>query len=148
MYSAIEAEVPIESDPATTVNEELLNALGAAQRLIVCGQATSHCCNHTVRDIVKYCFGKEFVKDRADPDTKKLEETTSRCKPLHLDKPDQIYLLQDCMSDVTSYEKDGESFFADMEKIGLKLVYHDDPNLFELPASSAAQPSLGAEENN
>jgi nicotinamidase/pyrazinamidase len=52
MYSAIRAEVPIENDPSTQTNEELLQYLWQASKVIICGQARSHCVNYTVRDIV------------------------------------------------------------------------------------------------
>lgn len=35
MYSAIEAEVPIKTDPSTTLNTELLDELRTARRVII-----------------------------------------------------------------------------------------------------------------
>lgn len=52
MYSAIAAEVPILSDPETQYNTEFLKELQTADRLIIGGQAMSHCVQYTVRDIV------------------------------------------------------------------------------------------------
>lgn len=41
-------------DPRTQFNEEAVKQLGEADRVIVCGQAMSHCVNFTVRDILGY----------------------------------------------------------------------------------------------
>ena len=135
MYSAIEAEVPIESDSATTINEELLSALGRAQRLVVCGQAKSHCCNYTVRDIVKYSFGKY----KRNKDTKLMDPPVVKPVPgpsaLTLEN---IFLLEDGMSPVTGYEAPGDAFFTDMKDIGLKIVKSTDKDLWDI----ATLPSL------
>lgn len=53
MYSAIQAEVPV--DTSTSLNHNLIGLLRSSDKLIVCGQALSHCVNFTVRDIVKHC---------------------------------------------------------------------------------------------
>jgi nicotinamidase/pyrazinamidase len=52
MYSALQAEYQIPSDPSTMFNEPMISVLDEADRIIVCGQALSHCVNFTVRDIV------------------------------------------------------------------------------------------------
>ena len=55
MYSAICAEVPLPSDPETQINHDLLQQLELdCDRLIIGGQAMSHCVRCTVLDIVKY----------------------------------------------------------------------------------------------
>jgi len=52
-FSAIEAEVPINSDPTTQKNGELLKKLREkCKYLIVVGQARSHCVRYTVEHIV------------------------------------------------------------------------------------------------
>lgn len=53
MYSVIKAEVAIPTDYLTQSNEALLNNLFNCKRLIVCGQALSHCVKWTVIDILK-----------------------------------------------------------------------------------------------
>lgn len=60
MYSAIVAEVPIVSDPQTMVNIHLLNKLGKASKLIIGGQALSHCVKYTTEDIIKYFEAMKF----------------------------------------------------------------------------------------
>ena len=55
MYSAIEAEIPIAEDPYTQTNYELLIELKKNySKVIICGQALSHCVNYTTRDILKH----------------------------------------------------------------------------------------------
>ena len=54
MYSAIEAEIPIAEDPYTQTNYELLTELKKYARVLICGQALSHCVNYTTRDILKH----------------------------------------------------------------------------------------------
>lgn len=52
-FSAIEAEVPIASDPTTQKNVDLLKKLrDKCKYLIVVGQARSHCVRYTVEHIV------------------------------------------------------------------------------------------------
>jgi len=67
MYSVIEAEVPVPTDPGTTKNKKLLAELSQSKRLIVCGQALSHCVCWTVEDILTHwatlniSYGKMFL---------------------------------------------------------------------------------------
>ena len=52
-YSAIRAEVPLPADPTTETNSVLIKRLKEADRLIVCGQAMSHCVRFTLQDVIK-----------------------------------------------------------------------------------------------
>lgn len=52
-YSAIRAEVPLPVDPTTETNTALINRLKEADRLIIAGQALSHCVRFTLLDIIK-----------------------------------------------------------------------------------------------
>lgn len=54
MYSAIEAEVQIPSDPSTHIDWDLLKRLKYAKQVLICGQAKSHCVNYTIKSIMKY----------------------------------------------------------------------------------------------
>merc|ERR1712024_83790 len=51
MYSVMQAEVPVTKE--TSLNQELLNSLMQSKTILVCGQALSHCVNHTVRDLME-----------------------------------------------------------------------------------------------
>jgi nicotinamidase-related amidase len=51
-YSAIQADVPDPSDPATGVNRVLIQALEEADELFFAGEALDYCLLNTVRDLV------------------------------------------------------------------------------------------------
>ena len=93
-YSALAAEVPDPSDPATQCNAELLQWATAAGRLLIAGEASSHCVRATVQDIVRH----------AQPDF------VSR-----------ITLLTDCMSPVAGFEKAHNEFLEQMRVAGVHL---------------------------
>ena len=52
MYSALKAEVELTDDPATSLNQPLIDALAAHTQVAVCGQAKSHCVAETARDLL------------------------------------------------------------------------------------------------
>eukprot|EP01038_Epipyxis_sp_PR26KG_P005581 gene5581-7706_t len=80
MYSVIAAEVEDPLDGGTAVNTELMGILKMADKVIVCGEALSHCVNYTLRDIMDHWH----------------------------DDMSRLVLLTDGASPVTSFEKDGE----------------------------------------
>lgn len=85
-YSAIRAEVPDPEDPATQVNFPLIEALRNSDRVLIGGEAGSHCVANTVRDLVQY-----------------LGEDAS-C----------LTLLTDAMSPVPGFESLQDGFLAEM----------------------------------
>jgi nicotinamidase/pyrazinamidase len=96
-YSAMEAEVPVTKD--TQFNESLLESLLSSSsesdnKLLVCGQAMSHCVNFTLRNLTER-WPKERYGD--------------------------ITLLTDCASSVPGFEAAGEEFQKDMEELGVVL---------------------------
>lgn len=108
MYSALRAEVPLEDDVSTQLNEVLKNQVLPASssssdamtnQLIVCGQAMSHCVNHTLRDII----------EGADHDT---------CN--------KITLMSDCCSAVSGFEDAADSFISDMRESGVMVKTSDE----------------------
>jgi len=98
MYSALSSEVPISE--STDYNYGLLESLReqvvgtAAGRLVVCGQALSHCVNYTVRDIVEHWPKDEMGK---------------------------LILLNDCASSVPGFEEAGDLFLKDMVEAGVTV---------------------------
>lgn len=50
-YSAVKAEVPDPADPETGVNQKFVRSIAAAGRVLVAGEALSHCVAATVRDL-------------------------------------------------------------------------------------------------
>ena len=95
MYSALRAEVEVEGDEATGLNRELIEKLSTRERVLVCGQAQSHCVNFTVRDLVEHWPESERHR---------------------------IWLLEDAMSSVPGFEAEGDAFIADMKAAGLTVV--------------------------
>jgi len=94
-YSALQAEVPDRSDPATLLNAALLARLAQAQLLIIAGEASSHCVRATVEHLVQH-----------------LPHNT----------PQRLVLLQDAMSPVAGFEAVHTEFLATMQARGLRLA--------------------------
>ena len=93
MYSALSAEVPVDS--GGTYNDGLLESLkGGTERLVMTGQALSHCVNYTVRDIVDRWPEGEMGK---------------------------LTVLEDCASSVPGFEAAGEAFVKDMKEAGVMV---------------------------
>jgi len=95
MYSPFKAEVVIEDDPKTDWNREVLDHLKSFERVLVCGQARSHCVNHATRDMATY-FGD--------------------------DQCSKLVILTDGCSNVNGFEGEGTKFFEDMSAKGVNLV--------------------------
>lgn len=90
-YSAVLAEVPDPDDPATRLNAALLDRLDQADRIVVAGQASSHCVRATVEHIAQY---------------------------LPSGRIDKLILLADCMSPVAGFEDAGRAFLDAISKRG------------------------------
>lgn len=99
-YSAIEAEVPVNQ--ATTFNAELQASLELSDKLVICGQAMSHCVNYTTRSIIE-----RWPKDKLG----------------------NITLLTDCSSSVPGFEAAGKSFVDEMVELGINVTVST--NLFD-----------------
>lgn len=91
-YSALQAEVPDPSDPGTQLNRELLGWLSSCDRVLIAGQASSHCVKSTVDHLVD-----------------------------HLPDPRRLTLLTDCMSPVHGFQSQHDAFLASMRRHGLTL---------------------------
>ncbi|TMW57145.1 hypothetical protein Poli38472_003070 [Pythium oligandrum] len=94
-YSALKAEYELPYDPATSLNQSLINVLKHADKVVVCGEAISHCVNYTVRDLVDH-WPVERMSD--------------------------LIILTDCASPVPGFEAAGEEFLKDMAAKGLVLT--------------------------
>ena len=97
MYSALVADVPISKD--TTFNQALQESIELSDQLYIAGQALSHCVNYTTRDIVQH-----WPKDRLN----------------------NIHVLADCASAVTSFEGAAQQFLTDMMDAGVKIIKSTD----------------------
>lgn len=106
MYSAIKAEVVDPLDITTNVNEELVGRIKLADKVVVCGQALSHCVNYTMRDIIPHW-------NRYNSD---------------------LILLEDCCSSVYNCESLSSEFIKDMKAIDVTVCKSTE--VFEVIASS------------
>ena len=98
-YSALQAEVPDAQDARTQLNRPLLTALDRADRLLIAGEAGSHCVRATVEHLVEHL------------------PAASRGK---------LVLLRDCISPVTGFEAAQAGFFAAMQARGVRLALSTD----------------------
>ncbi|MBK8803806.1 MAG: isochorismatase family protein [Fibrobacteres bacterium] len=92
-YSAIRAEIPLDTDPATGWNWELVRNLEKAKIVYVAGEAGSHCVRATVEHLVE----------------------------AGLD-PEKIVLLEDAISPVTGFEAAQTAFFQAMADKGMRIL--------------------------
>lgn len=61
-YSAISAEVPLPDDPSTQLNTRLIETIGKADTVMICGEASSHCVKATVEDIANNFDDDSYIK--------------------------------------------------------------------------------------
>jgi len=94
MYSGLKADVELEHDSMTQLNHKLIRRLMEADRVLVCGQALSHCVQFTTRDLVNH-WPPERRKD--------------------------VWLIEDQSSPVGSFEKAAADFVADMRALGVTV---------------------------
>ena len=94
-YSALRAEVPDPADPATLPSPGLLARLASAERVLVAGEALSHCVASTVRDLAD-ALGPAWAK--------------------------RLVLLSDASSPVAGFESLGRSFVDDMRSRGARFA--------------------------
>ncbi len=93
-YSALEAEVPDASAPETCLNQTLLTSLLQAQRLIVAGEASSHCVRATIEHL--------------------LQQAPTDFAP-------RITVLTDGMSPVSGFEAQHTAFLQHLQAAGAQL---------------------------
>jgi nicotinamidase/pyrazinamidase len=99
-YSAVQADVPDDSDPTTSLNYDFIRPLKSADQLVFTGEARSHCLANTARDIANGFGDKSLIK--------------------------KFVLLQGATSDVPGFEFMGEEFVADLSKDGMVTDQHVD----------------------
>ena len=93
-YSAMQAEVPDEDDPATQLNMPLIASLDRADQIVIAGEASSHCVKATTEHIVENLPSGQAGK---------------------------VVLLTDCMSPVAGFEAQHQAFLDDMASRGVVL---------------------------
>ena len=100
-YGAVEAEVPLASDPTTGLNTSFLRMLQDADIIAIAGEASSHCVKSTVNQIAGK-FGDDLLG--------------------------KFWLLTDCMSPVSQvgngpdFPAIADAWLKDMERRGMHLT--------------------------
>lgn len=94
-FSALKAVIPYPGDPGTELNLQLLELLNKADRLLIAGQASSHCVRETLNDLLLF----------ANPSLGR-----------------KLVILSDCMSPVPGFETEADAFFADLKQQGIRLT--------------------------
>jgi nicotinamidase-related amidase len=87
MYGIIKPEYSRQN----FINIEFLNSLEKYDKIIIAGEAKSHCVLESIKQILEYYETKPEI-------TKK------------------IYVLEDCMSNITGFEKTSEDAFNNFKK--------------------------------
>lgn len=98
-YSAVVADVPDDADESTRLNTRLIATLKTADRILLAGEALSHCVANTVIDIARN-FGEEHVK--------------------------KFVLLRNTTSNVTGCDALGEKFVNAMVQRGMRVMTTDE----------------------
>lgn len=102
MYSIFKAEVPVEDDPSTSMNVKLIESLiEKDDKVVVMGQALSHCVNYSVRDLVEY-----LLKDGNEKGLNKVRNIT---------------LFTDCASSVPGFQQAGQDFISYCQEKGVNV---------------------------
>jgi nicotinamidase-related amidase len=105
MYGVFSPEVKVPKNPRGGINTIFLNLLGKYDKLLVFGEAKSHCVLESLRQLT------EFFKDQ----------------PEVLNK---MYIMEDCMSSVKhpsiDFEAIAKDSFAKFKKQGLNIVKSTD----------------------
>jgi nicotinamidase-related amidase len=94
-YSALQAEVPDSQDPGTLLNHGLLERLRQSDRILVAGEAGSHCVRATVEHLLTHLQTSEIEK---------------------------LVLLTDCISPVAGFEAEQKAFFQTCVDAGATLI--------------------------
>lgn len=94
-YSALQAEVPDPDDEGTELNQALLAELDRFDRVLIAGEAGSHCVRATVEHLAAH---------------------------LPSGRMNKLVLLTDCISPVAGFEAQQAEFLAAMQARGLQLA--------------------------
>lgn len=99
-FGAVRANVPLDTNPETQVNTELINTLARYNKILIAGEAKSHCVANTIKQLLEY------------PGI-----------------PGKIILMQDCMSSVPGMEHIADSIYSEAENAGVVFKSSKDINL-------------------
>ncbi|OAH96400.1 isochorismatase family protein [Methylomonas methanica] len=108
-FSALKAVIPDPADQATGLNRAVLEMLARSDRILIAGQASSHCVKETINDILQ--FGAAGLKHK-------------------------LVVLTDCMSPVSGFEAAVEQFFTELRSQGIRLATSAEIALELVPANT------------
>lgn len=94
-YSALQAEVPDAQDPATQLNRTLIAELDRSDRILIAGEASSHCVRATTEHLADHLPSGQVRK---------------------------LVLLSDCMSPVAGFEAQARDFLASLRQRGAAVT--------------------------
>lgn len=94
-YSAVKADVPVPDDPATQLNLKLIRTLERYDKIVIAGEARTHCVANTVRDIIHNLSNPAWAE--------------------------KFVLLSDAMSDIPGFEKFAADFMHEMFARGVQI---------------------------
>lgn len=94
-YSALKADVPDPEDSGTHLNTALISALKHADKILIAGQALSHCVANTVYDIAAFFEDVEMQK---------------------------LVLIEDATSAVAGFEHLADEFMHTMSQRGMQVA--------------------------
>lgn len=96
-FGALMANIPVNDSPETQLNTNLLNKLKLSDRILIAGEARSHCVASTVKQLLNYGgFASKMV------------------------------ILEDCMSDVSGFETIALPIYERAKEEGVKFVLSED----------------------
>ena len=99
-FSALKAQVPDPEDSFTQLNTRLITTLSLADKIIICGEAGSHCLKSSVEDIVSEFNDDSYVK--------KITLLTDGTSPV--------------ISPFVNFPEIQQQFIEDMKKRGMKVA--------------------------
>lgn len=102
--------MPVEGDEANEKGRAVLAKLCARDRVLVCGQASSHCVNFSARDLAA-----AWKRTTAGGAALEDDEMAQRRRM------GSLVLLKDGMSPVAGFEKQASEFLDEMAGMGISV---------------------------
>lgn len=99
LWGEINPKLPMETDPSVLMNVRFLEAANTADKLLICGEAGSHCLANTFRDAASYFKDGSFSK--------------------------KLVLLTDGTSPVTGFESLQQQFIDELVSQGMETATTD-----------------------
>ncbi len=93
-FGAFRANVEIPNVPATQLNQDITKDLNVYDKVILCGEASSHCLANTLKQVMDYFpdLAKKFI------------------------------ILEDCMSPVPGFEHIADNIFENAKQMGIEFI--------------------------